>query len=261
MARVARDTDVQTIDRAVAILDAFTSNSPYLGATEIARRTGLSRSTAHRLIGSLLKHEFLRKDGNGKYALGSHLFGFAATITMVGMVDLARPVMERLRDRTGETVGLNVIQGRTRVVVDQVESHHALRRTYTEIGRPLPIHQGAPGKALLAFAPHEVKNAVLSSSLTAATDQTIVDPTELRAELARITERGYALSFSERISGVHTAAAPVLNAQGLAVACLSVTGPAARLPAKPLHDAAKATVTAAAELATRLGTIASTRDR
>ena len=252
---MTRDSDVQTIDRAVAILDSFSSETPRLGATEIARKTGLSRSTAHRLMASLVKHDFLRKDGNGKYALGSHLVGFATTITMAGIADLARPLMARLRDETGETVGLHVLRGTSRVVIEQVESHHALRRTYTEIGQPLPIHQGAPGKALLAFSSRDVQAAVLRSKLAPATEQTIVDAESLKAELEAIRERGYALSLAERIPGVHTAAAPVLNGQGLAVACLSVTGPAARLPAEDLGRFGAACLSAATELATRLGAL------
>jgi IclR family acetate operon transcriptional repressor len=252
---VTRDQDVQTIDRAVAILDAFSSEAPLLGATEIARRTGLSRSTAHRLINSLVKHDFLRKDGNGKYALGSHLVGFATTITMAGIADVARPLMARLRDETGETVGLHVLQGRSRVVIEQVESHHALRRTYTEMGQLLPIHQGAPGKVLLAFARRDLQEEVLRSNLERATDQTIVDPESLRAELDAIKKRGYALSLAERVPGVHTAAAPVLDGHGLAVACLSVTGPAVRLPSRDLGKFGERCVAAANELAMRLGAL------
>ncbi|MPZ92812.1 MAG: helix-turn-helix domain-containing protein [Actinobacteria bacterium] len=129
---------VQTFDRAVAILDAFTPKRPELGVSEIARITGLSRSTVHRLLATLHRHELVQQiPGSRNYALGPHLLRLAQiAFSNVNLQDVAKVVMTELRDKCDETVGLHTQLGPfTRTVLDQVESRQQLRRTYGEIRR------------------------------------------------------------------------------------------------------------------------------
>src|ERR671918_1422277 len=124
---------VQTFDRAVAILDAFTPRRPELGVSEIARITGLSRSTVHRLLATLRRHELVQQiPGSRNYALGPHLLRLAQiAFSNVNLQDVAKVVMTELRDKCDETVGLHTQLGPfTRTVLDQVESRQQLRRTY-----------------------------------------------------------------------------------------------------------------------------------
>lgn len=145
---------MQSLDRALAILTTFSPVQPYLGVGEIAHRTGLTPSTTHRILMSLLKHQLVMKvDLRGRYGLGPRLLSLASVANeTLNIGELARPFMIRLRDETGETVGLHILEANRRIVIDQVQSRETLRRTYTEVGQPLPLHQGAPGKVLLAFA-------------------------------------------------------------------------------------------------------------
>jgi IclR family acetate operon transcriptional repressor len=194
---------VQSFDRAVAILDAFTADRPELGVSEIARITGLSRSTVHRLLVTLRRHEFVQQLPNStNYALGPHLLRLAqAAYSHVNLQKAARGLMAKLRDTCDETVGLHGRLGpTTRTVLDQVESSQPLRRTYTEIGMPIPIYQGAPGKVLLAFSSRELQEEILQDELIPATPRSITDPKKLRSELARTRKRGYALSLEERVA-------------------------------------------------------------
>jgi IclR family acetate operon transcriptional repressor len=141
---------IQSLDRAVAVLNSFTPERAQLGVTEIARLTGLSRGTAHRIVANLESHQFLQRVQPGnRYALGPGLLRLAHSARVrINLQECAGPIMTRLRDETGETVGLHVVDGRFfRVVIDQVESRHSIRRTYTNLGESIPIHQGAPGKA------------------------------------------------------------------------------------------------------------------
>lgn len=223
---------VQSLDRAIEILRTFTAETPELGVSEIARKVGLTTSTTHRLLATLSRHGIVRKsDANAKYALGPELLRLAhATHQTLKLTDLARPVMASLRDAAEETVGLHVADiTPSRIVIEQVESRHALRRTYTEIGIPVPIHEGAPGKVLLSSLPQAVIEEVLSRPLARATRNTIVDPPALRKELERVREEGYALSIEERVPGISTVAVPVLGFDGRVVAALSVSGPSIRM--------------------------------
>lgn len=249
-------SEVQSLDRAVAILNVFTRERAELGVSEIARLVGLTPSTAHRLLNSLLAHGLIQQvSGSKRYALGPHVLRLAYIASgHVSVQQAALPVMHWLRNQSDETVGLHVLRAdHQRVVIDQAESHKPLRRTYTELGQPIPLHQGAPGKALLAHLSSEAQEAILTRPLEAVTDRTPVDPLCLRQELALIRERGYALSFGERVSGIHTVAVPVWNHTGAVVASLSVTGPAMRMGRERLEALAPLALEASRRLSAQLG--------
>jgi IclR family acetate operon transcriptional repressor len=247
---------VQSFDRAVAILDAFRPDRAELGVTDIARITGLSRSTVHRLLVTLRRHELVQQlPGSKNYALGPHVLRLAQTaFSNVNLQTAARAIMPRLRDECGETVGLHARLGpTTRTVLDQVESRAALRRTYTEIGMPIPIYQGAPGKVLLAYSSQELQDEILAGELEAATARTITDANKLRTELGRTRKNGYALSFEERVPGITTLAVPVFNHTGGAVGALSVTGPSTRVTRRRLLEMVPLAQRAAALVSANLG--------
>jgi IclR family acetate operon transcriptional repressor len=247
---------VQSFDRAVAILDAFTADRPELGVSEIARITGLSRSTVHRLLVTLRRHELVQQLPNHTdYALGPHLLRLAqAAYSHVNLQKAASAIMASLRDECDETIGLHARLGPgTRTVLYQVESKQPLRRTYTEIGMPISIHQGAPGKVLLAFSSPELQEEILAGELAAATPRTITDPRKLRAELARARRNGYAVSLEERVAGISTVAVPVANHTGTVIAALSVTGPSTRLSRKRLLQLVDPLARAAHAISVALG--------
>ena len=247
---------VQAIDRAVAIMSVFSRARPVAGVTEIAHLTSLSRSTVHRILVSLANHGLVSQlPRSTDYCLGPRLLGLADTArARLSLEQHAEPAMTALRDFTGETVALHVMDSTPeRRTVAQVESVHALRRTYTDIGSPLPPHQGAPGKVLLAFATVELQERVLGSDLRSAVTLTRVDPDRLRAELAAIRKAGYALSLEERVPGVVGLATPVRDHTGEVVAALSVSIPTLRAGVAELEALAPRAVEAAGELSTHLG--------
>ncbi len=246
---------VQSFDRAIAILNAFTPERPSLSVSQLARITGLSRSTTHRLLTSLQHHELVAQLGNRDYTLGPHILRLAQVArSRVNITAIARPIMEWLRDQSNETVGLHVPHGESaRSVIDQAESRQPLRRTYTELGQPIPIHQGAPGKVLLAFRPTELQARILARQLEQATPHTITDAEELRAELRRVAEHGYAFSLEERVMGIATVAVPIYNHTGEVVGALSVTGPKTRLTEERLLNLVPLTRQAADRISSNLG--------
>lgn len=249
-------SDVRSLDRAMAILGVFDEQRLQLSLSEIAEALDLNTSTTHRLLKSLKAHGLVSQPhGEKTYAPGPAILRLARLATRsLDLQEIARPFIRRLRDRIGETVGLHALRSDMyRVVIDQAESRQALRRSYTELGDPIPLHQGAPGKAILAFLDEDQRASVLDRPLEAANENTITDLGVLRVEVADIRSRGYALSFAERVAGIHTVAVPIFDHTTGVVAALSVTGPAIRMPPERLHDIAPTARDSARDISAALG--------
>src|SRR5687768_10912512 len=222
---------VQSIDRAVAILRCFDARHPALGITDIARATGLSTTTTHRLLVALQANRLIRQTSDRRYGLGPLLVQLARSGALpTTLRDAALPVMTALRDAIDETVGLHeLLPSGERVVVDQVESRQELRRTYTDIGVPIRLPHGAPGKAILSMLPVAQQEYWLSRPIESVTPRTITDPVELRAELAIARSRGWAGSRSERTPGIRAVAAPIFDHSGAAIGALGLSVPEVRM--------------------------------
>ena len=194
---------VQSIDRAVAILRCFDAHHAALGISDIARLTGLSTSTTHRLLGSMTANRLLNQGPDKRYRPGPLLVQLGRSGAVPSSLrEAARPYMVALRDEVDETVGLHeLLATYERAVVDQVESRQELRRHYTDIGVPIPLPNGAPGKAMLSTLPWARQQAALAQGIEPVTDKTVTDPEALAAELAIARERGWAGSDAERTPG------------------------------------------------------------
>jgi IclR family transcriptional regulator, acetate operon repressor len=248
---------VQSLDRAFAILRCFTPSQSELSLSELARLTGLSTSTTHRLLTSLKTNGALRQVGDRRYRLGPLVLQLTnLAIQSSGLRETALPLMRVLRDVTDETVGLHLLRSDlTRSVIEQVESRQALRRIYTEIGNPIgiPLHLGAPGKLLLAYLPERDRYEVLARPLVRATPMTLTDPDQVAATLAEIRGRGYSVSLGERVDGIRSVAAPIREHSGRVIASLSVSGPERRMPQERLHVIAAQARDCATEVSRNLG--------
>jgi DNA-binding IclR family transcriptional regulator len=249
-------TGIRSLDRAVAILKAFTPERRRIGVLELARLTDLSPSTTHRIVSSLTQHGLLHQiTAGGDYALGAATLriAMAADATM-DLAWLAQETLIGLRDDSGETSAIHVFEPpAARVTLAQQEGLHPLRRSYTDMGQPIPLYQGASSQALLAYLPQTVIDTVLAGPFTAATTHTMTDPAVIAAELERIRNRGYALSVEGRVSGTSSVAAPVFDHAGHIAAALSISGPSGRMSESRWSDLAAITCSHAHRLSTRLG--------
>jgi DNA-binding IclR family transcriptional regulator len=190
---------VGVLDKAVIVLAALQAGPRSLA--ELQATTGLPRATAHRLASALEAHDLVRRDPDGRFALGFRLavLGRAAVDTFpLGRV--ARPALETLRDQTGESVQLYVRDDDRRVCIESLESPHGLR-TIVAVGASLPLDRGSAGPVLLGDA------AAL--------------------------EEGWAESVGEREAGVASVSAPVFDATGTVIAAVSVSGPIERTTRSP----------------------------
>jgi DNA-binding IclR family transcriptional regulator len=244
-ADVALSATVQSADRALAILAAFSSVRPDRGVSELAAELGMHKSTVSRLLAVLQARGLVRRDGD-RFSPGPELarLGMIAVRSMA-LVQVARQPLERLAEQTGETINLAVRQGDEALNVHQVQSTHFVGMT-DWTGRGAALHATANGKALLAFG-----DGVMSEDLQPLTPRTIVDRAVLEQELEDVRLRGYATAVEELELGLHAVAAPVFDSTGSCVAAVSISGPSYRLA--ELEEAGEACVAIAAEISACLG--------
>lgn len=219
---------LQSVGIALGVLEAL-AVAPELSLSELARRVGVAKSTAHRTCSVLTTSGMLTRTDAGKYRLGLRLIelGHLATArTAVG--HHALPLLVDLRHTLGETVQIGVPQGGDVVYVERVEGNRALRYS-SDNSRRGPVHRSSCGKVLAAFVPG-VLEARLKAGLRPNTGYTIVVPDVLRAELDKVRERGYARSVDETEIGMASLAVPVRSSpDGPVVAAISMVGPTLRV--------------------------------
>lgn len=233
---------VGVLDRCVAILRAVEDGSRTF--TDVVEATGLSRSTAHRLIQGLEDHGFLAVVGGSGYVLGPRLLALATSAFRdLPLRELAHPALERLARSTGESAQLYVRDGDSRVCIDAAESESELR-TIVEIGASLPLTKGSAGTVFLAWAGAPDRARLV---------ETVDDPDRLERRLVTTRRRGWAESVAERAPGVASVSAPIAGPDGTLVAVVSVSGPAARLGALRAKRYAPAVIEAAREIEGALG--------
>jgi IclR family transcriptional regulator, acetate operon repressor len=245
---VPRQGQAQTIvaiERAADVLALFTdADEPTLGVTEIAQSLGLSKAVVYRILSSFRAKGFVDLDESSRrYSLGPRALHLGlAFLRRTNVQALARPEMEKLSRSTGETATLSVRTGDTRVYVDQVTPDRDVKMV-VQIGQEFPLHSGGSSKAFLAFLDPVEQEEYLARPLEKLTKVTITNVRTLRKELKDVRERGYAMSFGERLDGAGSVAAPVLGHDGRPVAVISICGPVDRIKgavdkvAKPLAEA------------------------
>ncbi|MCS0599702.1 IclR family transcriptional regulator [Streptomyces sp. LP11] len=224
-----------TADRALDILLLFDEERLTLSANEVATHLAVARSTAYRYLQSLTANGFLEENDAGSgFRLGPRVLDLARLARKgVGLSELARPVMRDLVERTGMPALLTRRAGSAVVCLEREESGRTLRLSY-ERGQVLPVNAGAAALALLAWAPDGELDELLAEPLPRFTDATHTDPDELRAHLAEIRDRGYAVGRGELDPDVLGIGAPVRAEDGRVVAALSIAALSHRVPDEEL---------------------------
>ncbi|MDT0319016.1 IclR family transcriptional regulator [Streptomyces millisiae] len=247
----AGTTPLLVLQKIRQILECFTIEAPELTLQQITRATGLPTSTCQRLVHNLLREGFLDRNGD-TYRIGLGLVRWAAPGTFgLDLVQLTRPALERLRDRTGETACLYVRDGAYRTVVALAETHHVVMRLFM-VGMVMSLHAGSAGKVFMAFDP-TARRAAVSHGLTQHTARTIVDIDLLDRQLAEIRRTGYSATFEERDVGAASVSAPVFGNTGDIVAALGIGAPTQRLTPADVPRIAPAVTDASAEASRALG--------
>lgn len=237
----------QAIRRVLGILNCWTEDQPTLSLTEIANQTGLTLPTAHRMIKALQDENFVVSDSiSGHYSLGPAITELARVVLGRGsqgeLPVLALPHLERMRAISGETVGLHIPTGDSRICVSELVSWEKIR-TASGIGRSFPLPAGAAGKALVAWSSERLA---------------MVNPNpskKLKVELAKVLEDGYAISEGETIIGARGLAIPVFGPGGAVIAAINITGPAHRWTEERMREVLPELLQEVAAISAQLGHI------
>ncbi|GAA3596464.1 allantoin degradation transcriptional regulator AllR [Nonomuraea rosea] len=249
---------VQSVERALDVLEALAEHGGEAGLSEIAARTGLPYGTIHRLLQTLLARGYVRQESDRRYALGGGLVRLGGIAeSMVGV--WAQPYLTKMVELSGETANLAVLEGDFVVYVAQVPSPRRLRM-FAEVGRRVLPHSTAVGKVLLAGRPATDAVAVFErTGMPRRTPNTFTDLTSMRAELDLVRARGYAMDLGEEELGVHCLAVPVWDG-GRVVAAMSVSGPAERIDALDRDDLAEGMRKIALDFGAELSPVAADAD-
>jgi DNA-binding IclR family transcriptional regulator len=225
---------VTAVLAALKILDAFDGKEP-LRFPEIMKRTGLGRSRILRYLGTLEAAGYLViNPGPGTFELGPKAFrlGWAIKQQYEPMISLLKPRLEELSAKADSTAFFSVIRGTQRIAIAKSEPRHGVRYAVEE-GQVRPLHVGATGRVLLAFATDTLRNLVLEKDhLEALTDKTLTDVKQIRQSISEIAKNGIASSVGEATGEALAIAVPVLDGRGRLIGALTVAGPVGHLEAK-----------------------------
>lgn len=236
-ANVSDGPGVQSLERALDILEVLSKSDREMGVTEIGPAVGLANGTTHRLLSTLTRRGYARQvSETRKYTLGPKSI-LLAHHGRLRLGPLARPFLRELTEVSQETSNLAALDRNSVVYLDQVPAPRMVRM-FTEPGNRVPAHATGTGKVLLAYQPQTVLDSILGKGeLSRFTPRTITDPNLLKEELARIRDQGYAIDSEELEDGVCCLAAPVVGAEGKVVAAaISISGPASRLDRACLEE-------------------------
>jgi IclR family transcriptional regulator, acetate operon repressor len=245
---------VQALDRGLTLLEILAEEDG-LTLSELGRRSGVSASTAHRILLTLESRAYVQHDmergiwlvGVGAFKTGS------AFLRNRRVASMGRTTMHGLMEASGETVNLGIEDNGEVVFISQVESHDTLR-AFFRAGSRGAMHASGVGKALLAeFPEHRVRQICALRRLERFTDQTITDLARFLRELAEGRRRGWALDDEERSLGMRCVAAPIFNEHAEAIAGVSISGPSVRVTSRRLEDYGPMVRRAADEITRSIG--------
>jgi DNA-binding IclR family transcriptional regulator len=231
----------KTLTEAINILDKLRDNEQ-LSLTQIASITNMNKSSAYRLLTSLVENELVDKDNNSKmYRLSLGLLRYRPTLlNNKNLVKLAKPYLAEIVSAIGESAQLSVPTHRNSIITVDVQNSGGFINLSESIGTEDPLHCTAIGKSYLAFLDSHQRDVIIDQiELKRYTNNTIVTKKELISELDRIREMGYGFDDQECIVGIRCVASPVLDYINYPIASIGITGPSSRISISELENYGK----------------------
>ena len=243
-----------TVLKALDVLELLASTEEPTTVAEVARRCGLSRPTAYRLLNTLRHRHYVTNNDDGHYQLGPRLLTLTSNLLeSLDLHQIADPELQRLMQLSNETTHFAILDHTEALYVGKVESTQPVRM-YSTVGARIPLHCTAIGKAILAFLPADDLAILLDLiTLDRRTPNTITDKAVLTSHLELVREQGYAIDDIENEEGIRCIGAPVFNHLGRVYGAISISGLAYRLSRDKLEEFSSLVITAAGVVSSKLG--------
>jgi DNA-binding IclR family transcriptional regulator len=239
---------IQSVDRALSLLEAIAADSGASTAAELARRCGLKRGTAWRLLTTLEQHDLIEMDPrSGAYGISIGVAKLATHVQYAGLIRRARPILEALSRESDESTILSIARSMQIVVIDQVSIPRVVFPNW--VGLEIELPTSSTGKLLLASLDDDELDLYLSRPLQPRTKTSLTDPAELRRQIERTRQTGVAGTLGEYETGLNSFSAAARDASGRPFAFVTVAGPDHRLPAERLTQLTPALLASADSLA------------
>lgn len=245
---------MRTVLSAFRVLEEVAYSQP-AGVGQLSRALDLPKSTVQRSLRSLWATGWICPAGSDitRWMLTTRAFDIGQrAVSDISVRDAAIATMHELRNQTGETVHLMVLEEGRAVLIERVETRHSVRAV-VPLGSSVPLHGSSNGKAMLAWLPRDQVRAVVGDLLERFTPTTIVDWDELFAELDGVAERGYAMNIMEWREDISAVAAPIFGRERVPVASLSISTPSSRMPEKLRPEYGASVTDAARRISAALG--------
>lgn len=247
--------NVPNLERGLMVIELLANHKKGLTLAEIIEVLDISKSSAFRIVSTLIFKNYLQKnETTKKITLSRKLLTLGiSSVDEQSIVELSIDVMRAVRDELKESVMLGVLIDNKGAILEQVSSSYPVK-LYVEQGTHFYLHSSVGGKSILAFLPEDELNDILKSmNLKKLTANTITSKKDFREELAEVRKNGYAFDNGEDIQGIHCIGAPIFNEYGYPVASLWVTAPHGRLPHEEFHKKGKIVSQYALEISSKLG--------
>lgn len=229
---------IQSVTNALDLLEQFRGEEIELGVTELSKRLDLHKNNVFRLLATLESRGYIEQNKlTGNYRLGLRVLELGQVfIKHMGLLKMARPVLEEIVEKCNETAYLGLIRDNRVVYVDVVEATRAVR-VVSRVGVGLPVYCSSVGKVQIAFeSADEVERALSSGPMTAFTEHTITDRAALEEHLQTVREQGYAIDDEEYDDGIRCVGVPIRDYTTRVIAALSISGPSYRFTDERLND-------------------------
>ena len=230
---------IKVLDKAVQVIELLAKSNRGVRLKDAIQALALNKTTALRILRALESHNLAARDGAGTFVLGSRVLWWENCYRRnFELLAVVRPVLERLRDLTSETVTFSILMDKRTVVIDQVVSPNVISTRF-ELGSSAPLNAGASGRVILAHLDSEKRKEFLRQShLDRLTQRTITDRIQLERELEKCRAKGFAISKGERFPNTSSVAGPIFGSDGEVLGVVSVIGPSDRLTSVRLREIA-----------------------
>lgn len=246
---------IQSVERALNILEYLSGNITELGITEIAEYMGLGKSTVYGLVNTLVQEGYLEQNpDNKRYRLGLKLFEMGCIVQQrMDIREIARPYLKELSEQFKMTVHMGLYKEQEVVYIDKMDAPDT-RIVYSQVGKRAPMYCTGVGKAVLAeLAPEDIDWILQSQELEALTPHTLTRKEDILKELEKIRKKGYSTDDEEVELGLKCVAAAIHDHQGRPVAAISISSSAVKLTDQKMKEAAVQITAATQEISKKLG--------